>query len=636
MLSSRNKISILIILFILIWMPVWLSPVAFAAPDDEEMSGWYNLIYDSTSILPDNKGGYDYTRKFISEVTLAQLGRSALSRPATPILGKEDEIKISAYTRLSSGEILNADTTDMVTRDLPGDQKWIFVNFRQAEPGAVLHLEWVLNSTEANVAGKRFLGRTVPVDSAIVVITAPESWQFNFAINPGANALEKKTVFTPHGSPRRMNYRWVSTDLPALSGEEFAPPVECTIPCLYFSFFNDASLTGADSIVVDWKYLSRLYYGQIRNFTKMSTSLNPVADSLKRISPPSGARAKMAYEWLQRHFQSINTDITLSSYIDEALSRGRGSQAEAAAILYCLFEKLKIPTTPFLVATHDVGDPLHNLPALFWFDRLLITCQMGIDTIWIDPYYQNTDMGILPFEDQGADALNVGETGGEFTSISLPDYHENARAIHLKLNFDSAGSIKGDATEIYSGAMIPEISSYLQSLEEGAGKALWEKKLAKSFPDIKILSFVVIPPDSAGENYKIGYSFTTGPIIRPFATRVYIPLDLLGRWADLPSLPEKNRQFPLELKRPRFELERITLNIVPPFEIEYLPDNYSENDYIGEIYSVIRGEKNIVTITRGFGLKKPSLPLSEYSSFRKFISRARIEADKHIVLKKAG
>jgi hypothetical protein len=636
MLNSRNKIGISIFMLFLTWLTVWLLPAAFAESDDEEMSGRYNLIYDSTSILPSSKGGYDYTRKFISEVTLAQLGRSALSRPATPILGKEDEIKISAYTRLSSGEILKADTTDMITRDLPGDQKWIFVNFRQAEPGAVLHLEWVLNSTEANVAGKRFLGRTVPVDSAIVIITAPESWQFNFAINPGANALEKKTIFAPHGGPRRMNYRWVSTNLPALSGEEFAPPVERTIPCLYFSFFNDASLTGADSIVVDWKYLSRLYYGRIRNFTKLSGSLNPVADSIKRISVQAGARPIMAYDWLQRHFQSINTEISLSSNIDEALSRGRGSQAEAAAILFCLLEKLKIQTTPFLVATHDVGEPLRNLPALFWFDRLLINCQMGIDTVWIDPYYQNTDLGILPFEDQGANALKIGETGGEFSSIPLPDYHDNARAIHLELAFDSTGSIKGDATEIYSGAMIPEISSYLQSLEEGEGKALWEKNLSKSFPDIKIVSFVVIPPDSAGENYKIGYSFTTGPIIRPSAIRAYIPLDLLGRWADLPSLPEKNRQFPLELKRPRFELERITLDIAPPFEIDYLPDNYSENDYIGEIYSVIRGEKKIVTITRGFGLKKPSLPLSEYGSFRKFITRARIEADKHIVLKKAG
>ena len=634
MSSFKSNIGNPIALLALAIMLILPAIDAAAQSSDEEMFGRYNFVYDSTSIWPDGKGGYDYSRKFISEVTLAQMGRSALSRPATPIVGKDDDIQVSAFTRLASGEILRADASDMVTRDLPGDKKWIFVNFRQAEPGAVLHLEWMLNSTDANIAGKRFLGRTVPVDSAVVVITVPETWQFNFAIDPGANAIEKKTIFTPHDGPSRMNYCWLSRNLPALSHEEYAPPVERTIPCLYFSFDNDASLKGADSIVVNWNYLSRLYYNQIQNFDRMSATLNPVADSIKRISDQETVRARISYDWLQRHFQSINTEISLSSNVDEALNRGRGSQAEDAAIFYCLLEKLKIPAIPFLVATHEIGDPLHNLPALFWFDRLLVAVASGADTIWIDPFYQNTEMGIVPFENQGVDALNVGETGGTFTMVPLPDYHANARAIHLKLNFDSTSSIRGEATEIYSGAMIPEISNYLQSLEEGAGKTLWEKKLAKSFPDIKISSFIVIPPDSAGEAFKIGYSFTTGPLIRPLATQAYIPLDLLGRWADLPILPAKVRQFPIELGRPRFELERITLEIDPAYEIEYLPENYSQNDYIGEIYSVVRGDKNTVTITRGFGLKKPSLPLSEYGSFRKFIARARTEAEKHVILKR--
>jgi len=162
----------------------------------------------------------------------------------------------------------------------------------------------------------------------------------------------------------------------------------------------------------------------------------------------------------------------------------------------------------------------------------------------------------------------------------------------------------------------------------------WERKLAKSFPGVKLLRFISIPPVSAGEAYRVGYAFTTGPIIRPFARRAYIPMDLLGRWEDLPELPTESRQFPIELRRPRFEFERITLNISPALEVEYIPRNFSMNSYIGEVYSVARKDGNTITITRGFGLKRSKLPVSAYKSLRRFFNAARTEADKQIIIRR--
>jgi hypothetical protein len=299
-----------------------------------------------------------------------------------------------------------------------------------------------------------------------------------------------------------------------------------------------------------------------------------------------------------------------------------------------LLEKLGVPSAAFLIATNDVGDPLMQLPALFWFDRLMIACYPDKDTAWIDPYYQLAQIGIVPFEDQGAKALRLTKAPGAFVQVPTFDFRDNGMATHLKLDFDSSGSLHGQATEVYSGAMIPEISAFIKGLEESERKVPWEKKLARSFPSAKIHEFVVMPPDSSGQVFKIGYSFTTSPVVRPFADRAYIPMDLLGRWADLPSLPNKPRQFPIELRRHRFEFERISLNISPPFEVEYLPGNYSENLDIGDVYSVARGNKQTVTITRGLGLKKSSLPLSEYGSLRRFLEKAHAEADKHIILKR--
>ncbi len=550
------------------------------------------------------------------------------------MLGRDDKITITAYTRLASGEILQADTSDMITRSLPTDKRWIFVNFRRAEPGATLHLEWLLVSKEANIAGKRFLGRTVPVERAVIALTVPESWRFNFALTGSADAKQLETIRPSSDAPPSATYSWKAIDLPGLSHEAFAPPVERTIPCLYFSLSYDANWSGPDSGLVDWKYLAKLYSQQVKAFIRPSSALNSVADSISDHIDDARGRAASAYNWLGEHFKSFDSEITLSSGVNDALGRGRGSQAEAAAILLALLERLKIPASIYLVASKDAGDPLMQLPALFWFDRMLIAAYPGNDTVWIDPFYQLTQMDILPFEDQGAQALSLNSNGGEFIIVPMPDYRQNGKAIHLKLDLDSTGSMRGQATEIYSGALIPEVSNFLKGLDEAERRSPWEKKLAKSFPGAQIERFEIFPPDSSGRAFKIGYSFSTGPTVRPFANRAFIPMDLLGRWSDLPELPATARIFPIELRRPRFELERITLNVSAQFEVETLPLSYSDNNDIGEIYSVARGEKGVITITRGFALKRATLPISEYGSLRKFLNRARTEADKHIILRR--
>jgi hypothetical protein len=607
---------------------------AFAQPMLDEMLGRYVLIYDSTHIWPDGNGGYDYVRKFISEVQLDEEGRSALSRPATPILSKDDKIEVAAYTRLASGEMLYADTSDMVTRTMPGDKRWIFVNFRQAEPGAVLHMEWLLTSKEANIAGKRFLGRTVPVERAVIIMTVPETWVFNFALSTGVAAEHQVEITPAPGGPPIASYFWVANNIPSLLKEEFSPPVERLIPCLYFAFDYDKGVVRSDTIRVDWAYLSELYYQELRAFVRSNSRLNPVIDSISDQSSDKREMARMAYAWLGGNFRPFGSEIALNGNVNEAIERGSGTQAEAGAILFALFEKLGIPAMVYLAATKDVGEPIAQVPALFWFDRLLLTAAFDEDTVWVDPYYQLAQMDILPFEDQGVKALCVTEAGGRFVDIPAPDYQENGKALHLRLEIDSTGSMGGEATEIYSGAMIPEITSFLRGLDEAGRQVPWEKKLARTFPSARINRFVVLPPDSAGQVFRIGYSFSTGPIIRPFADRAYIPLDLLGRWADLPNLNSKSRRTPIEIRRPRFELERISLKIEYPFEVEYLPNNYSENLDIGDIYSVIRGDTNSVTITRGLGLKKSSLPFSEYNSLRNFLAKARAEADKNIILRR--
>jgi hypothetical protein len=611
-----------------------MAPGSYSQSLFEEPRGRYRLIYDSTSIWPDGEGGFDYVRRFVSDAVLAENGREVLSRPASPILDRDDSIEVNAYTVLPNGDIFYTDSTDIVTRPLPDGARRIFVNFRRPDPGARLHLEWILVSKKASLSGQRFLGRTINVDSSLVLITVPETWLFNFAISPTFEVKEEKIVQSLARGPPGVSHIWTATDIPALRMEEFSPPVHRLIPSVYYSLSLDVGWDDPESQSLNWARIAGLYNEELEDFIKKSSSIDFVIDSLRYAEDREGGMAEAAFDWVRENFISLYPDISLTRDLDEALERRRGSQAEGAAILYAILRGLDIDCAPYLAASRDSGEPIPELPALFWFDRLLVSCFRESDTIWADPLYPVIHLGTLPFEDQKVPVLRLDEASGKLGSTPDVDYHDNGKAIHLNLALNEDGSLRGEATEIYSGAMIPEISSYIISLEEDQRKEPWERKLARSFPAVEIERFVAVPPGSPGETYRVGYTFTTGPIMRPFVRRSYIPMDLLGRWEDLPDLPDEERRFPIELRQPRFELERITLNIIGPFEVEFIPKNFSLNSYIGEIYSVARQDGQILTITRGFGLKKSELPASSYQSLRRFFDAASTEADKQIIIRR--
>lgn len=610
------------------------APESYSQSLFGEPRGRYRLIYDSTSIWPDGEGGFDYVRRFVSDAVLAENGREVLSRPASPILDRDDRIEINAYTVLPNGDIYYADSTDIITRPLPDGARRIFVNFRQPDPGARLHLEWILVSKNASLSGQRFLGRTINVDSSLVIITVPETWLFNFAISPTFEVKEEKIVQGSSRGPPGVSHIWTATDIPALRMEEFSPPVHRLIPSVYYSLSLDIGWDDPESQSLNWARIARLYDEELEDFIRKSSSIDLVIDSLRYGAAREGGMAEAAFDWVRENFISLYPDVSLTRDLDEALERRRGSQAEGAAILYAILRGLHIGCAPYLAASRAAGEPIAELPALFWFDRLLVSCFLESDTIWADPFYPVIHLGTLPFEDQKVPVLRLDEASGQFGSTPDVDYHDNGRAIHLNIALNEDGSLRGEATEIYSGAMIPEISSYIISLEEDQRKEPWERKLARSFPAVEIERFVTVPPDSPGETYRVGYTFTTGPMMRPFVRRSYIPMDLLGRWEDLPDLPDEERRFPIDLRRPRFELERITLNIIGPFEVEFIPKNFSLNSYIGEIYSVARQDGSTLTITRGFGLKRSNLPASSYQSLRRFFDAASTEADKQIIIRR--
>jgi hypothetical protein len=272
------------------------------------------------------------------------------------------------------------------------------------------------------------------------------------------------------------------------------------------------------------------------------------------------------------------------------------------------------------------------MPALFYFNRLLIAAKIDMDTIWIDPFYRGVTPGVLHFEDQAVEGLIIGEKTDGFISIPASDYRENGQSIRLRIEFDADGMLIAKGIELLSGALNIEEKHILQNMTDQERYERWAALAAEGIPGavLEDLEFHDIYSDI--DPLKVTYTLKAPRYIDSENQRLYIPMDILGRWQF--DTKYGNRQLPIELGRPFSQQERIAIEIPPNFKVEHLPENYTLNSYLGEILSVTVVTANTITVIRGLAIKPHSLKPSEAESLNGFFSTAIDQAGKFIILRR--
>jgi len=591
----------------------------------------YLEINDSTAVDFEN-GVYIYNRFFHSRAMVLRKGGEGVSTASTPVLSGDDSIEINAFTITPEGDTIKIKDDEITFLELYGERQRYVMTFPDARAGAILVLEWKIKSTEPVFSGRRYLGRSYPVNYNRTVISAPSDWVFNFLVQPSTLYDQQNSRGYIRGGEMWINYSWEVKSLPGLKFEPDSPPESQYIPCLYYAFSHDRRWDNIEKEKIDWRLISRTYGRHLESVNQPGKMVKSEVDLLcKDISGKRGKIHKLV-NFITINFKAVYSDIDISGSTGDLLNKRYGSQAEAAILLGTFLKVADIEHDYFLISTRPNGEVIESLPALFYFDRLLLAAKINSDTIWIDPYYQGAPLGVLPLEDQGVRALKVGQNFKHFITTPISDYRQNGHAVHLKITFDKDGGLKATGAELLSGSLNIEEKSILQSIKPQERFERWLKFTSSGIPGSSLndLEFTDIYSDI--NPFRITYELYAPNYIRKDDQNLYIPLDILGRW----QLTKKytNRKFPIELGRPHSQQERITIEIPEGFKVDYLPENFTLTSYIGEILSVVVVSANTITITRGLSIKKYRLKASEAGSLNGFFSAAMDQAEKYIVLRK--
>lgn len=597
-------------------------------PDQEAV---YLDINDSTAVsFKDNM--YVYDRFFHSEAMVLRKGGGGITSAASPVISRQDKIEINAFTVSSERDTIDIPTEEITVLTLYGNKRRYIVSFPDDRAGAIFVLDWKLQSTEPVFSGRRYLGRTYPVYHNKTIISAPANWVFNFLVKPSCLYTCQKSTTHIHGEELWINYLWETKALPGLIFEDDSPPASQLIPCLYYAFSYDRHWSDIEKNKVDWPMITSSYARHLESLRRPNRIVKSEVAAICKETSDRHEKVRKIVEFVTGNFKAVYSDIDISESPDGLLNRGSGSQAEASFLLGAFLREAGISFDYILISTRDNGEVIKSLPALFYFNRLLVAARVDNDTVWIDPLYRGAPLGVLPFEDQAVDGILMKRGIKDFTATPVSDYRENGHAVHLRIAFDEKGCLIAEGVELLSGSLNIEEKSILQELTQQERFERWARMTTRGLPgsSLKELNFSDIYSDI--NPIKVTYKLEVPEYIDPVDIRLYIPLDILGKW----QIAKKydNRKLPIELGRPHFQQERITIEMPPGFRVEYLPENFTLTSYLGEIFSVVVVTANTITITRGLGIKPYQLKVSAAGSLSGFYSTATDQAGKYLILRR--
>jgi hypothetical protein len=598
-------------------------------PDQEAV---YLNIIDSTAVSFENPA-YEYQRYFRSMAMVLRKGGGGIASAASPVIPEDDKIDLKAFTLTPEKDTLNIAPDEIVELELYGGKRRYVVSFPDARAGSIFVFAWKLQSKEPIFSGRRYLGRTYPVLNNQTIISCPADWVFNFLVSPTCIYRQQRSKEYVHNDELWANHSWNANSLPGLVFEENSPPPAGFIPCLNYAFSYDRRWPAGEKNKVDWRLISSTYRKHINSLNNSEPALDQEVANVTAGISDNREKARLISNFVTTSFNVVYSDIDISASPDVLLKRGGGSQAEAAFILGAMLDRADISFDYMLISTRDNGEIIMSMPALYCFNRLLVAARFGEDTLWLDPAYRGAPVGVLPFEDQAVDALPIKEKADEFITTPISDYRENGRAVNLRIAFDSHYNFTAECLELLSGSLNGEEKNILQGLTADERQQRWSDFASKGLPGCTMKDLAFSDINSDINPFRVTYKLELPAYIKKEDTRLFIPLDILGRWQS-GAIYAENRRMPIELGRPHSEQERITIEIPAGFRVEYLPDNFSLTSYLGEIFSVVVVTANTITITRGLSIRPYRLKADAAKSLNGFFATARDQAGKYIILRK--
>lgn len=408
------------------------------------------------------------TSNYIRIKIFTDRGRESESKVEIPYIGDTRIKDIAARTIKPDGSIVELKKEDVFDKTIikAGDIKLRAKTFAMpsVEPGAIIEYRWreVRPGAYAQYMRLRFQ-RDIPVQSVtyyikpsthIVGATGMRFQPFHMKI---PQFTKEKSGF----------YSSTLTNIPAYHEEPRMPPEDQVRMWMLIYYSEDQKIEPG----AYWKNFGKHAYDVFKSDIKANDEVRQKATEIVGDATTPDQKLQRLYDYCRTQIKNLSDDASGLSDDDRAklksnkspadtIKRKQGTSSDIGKLFGALTTAAGFDTHVALMANRSdiFFDP--NFASPYFIDLIVLAVKVDNDWKFFDPSETYVPYGMLPWYEEGQDALiaDSKEPGFVKTPISAPAKSTEKRTAKLKLSDD--GTLEGDVHIEYTGHLANEKKEY--------------------------------------------------------------------------------------------------------------------------------------------------------------------------------
>ena len=548
-----------------------------------------------------------------------------------PYQRQEKISDIRARVILPNGETIDMDSRTVA--DLPGPERYGKIKkftIPGVEDGSII--EYQYKNTSENIVYLYpwyFQGFDYTLSSTLE-LTVPKEFQYSGGyVNLGQQPESSSERWI---DGRGTTYTWTVRNLPGVQAEPFSRPMRNRRGGMKFTWVSFNTSRGRYGLLEKWKDVDEIYRGHYESFMARRGTIPAVVDSLTAGMVDPYDKVATIYDYVQRNIRYTPMPFigSTGNYSGRILARKRGESIDLTVLLCTMLDQAGIKAHPALIAPLDGVPFTPSMPTPVQFERLVTHVPVeGGESIWLDPTFLGTPVGVIPWQNQGVPVLVLDGSGVITKTPSTTFMNQEERELSLKISAD--GSVYAEGSITASGEMAAGYRrGYAYDGDEDREQA-FRNQIQRYVSDVSLTKLEFNDQASGATPVTMAFSFQGTGLATIAGNRLLVSPAVFGQ-NDEEVLPDAERTSPVYIGPVERTLDRVTL--VPPegYIVESLPTTVLVRAPFGRFMARYTKTPDGVLYTRQYALNNAAISVRLYQELRSFFNRISESDQQQVVL----
>ncbi len=413
------------------------------------------------------------------------------------------------------------------------------------------------------------------------------------------------------------SYTWTLTNIPAYPDEIMSAPEDRIQYNISFSpsEFNLDRLNGSFQ---SWNDFSEWY----KELYQMQLDLQPNSQELGLIlAQTSTEKAQILLEYIQKNMRYVAIEEGIHGWkphkASQVLANKYGDCKDLAIYYVNQLRLYGVEAYPVLLRTRGTGviDPNFVTNR---FNHAIACVLIANDTFWVDCTGKYNTIYDVGANDEGCNALLIGDDGGQIITIPVSKAEDNQRLVRATANIDIIGNTIFTGTLSSTGNIAQYHRRIFLDESDSEKRKILTRWLSDYSPDLKIIDLKYSNFDNNHQPIKVEFMVDAGKYVKKSRSRYFINPNFYYRVNYTGENPV-DRQTSVYYNYPQTSIDTVSYKFSERVIPEYLPEKVRLENLFGSYEMEMQFSDSTLLFIRKREITQRLIDISDYEEYYSYM-----------------